>query len=91
MAGVKKYGTVQEVDGKSFTVVLENPLQKDTTRALMWHFPNKWIPEDGPGINYHSAIRQGNWKLVYNLRTSTKELYNLEADIGENNNLARIL
>lgn len=88
MAGVKTYSKVQDVDGRSFTAVLRNPLHRDTTRALIWHFPNKWIPEDGPGINYHSAIRQGNWKLVYNLKTGAKELYNLEADIGENNNLA---
>lgn len=88
MAGVGTYNTIQEIDGKSLTSVLKNPHIKDTTRALIWHFPNKWIPEDGPGINYHSAIRQGNWKLVYNLKTGTMELYNLATDVGEHNDLA---
>jgi hypothetical protein len=50
---------------------------------LVWHYPNKWIEGDGPAINYKSAIRQGSWKLIYDLRNGHKELYNLSNDIGE--------
>lgn len=88
MAGVKNHKTVQPIDGISFLPLLKNRKQNETSRPLIWHFPHKWIQEDGPGINYHSAIRQGNWKLVYNIKTQTKELYNLKTDIGEKTNLA---
>jgi len=88
MAGVRNYKTVQQVDGRSFVPVLKNPLYKDTSRLLIWHYPNKWQNQGGPGINYFSAARKGNWKLVYSLRTGKGELYNLKEDIGETNNLA---
>ncbi len=88
MAGLNNYKTIQAVDGKSFVPVLKNKNYNDTVRTLIWHFPNKWIPQDGPGVNYHSAIRQGNWKMIYNMKTGRKELYNLQSDIGENNDLS---
>ena len=83
IAGVKNEKTVQSVDGKSFIPILKNPEYSDSTRVLIWHSPNKWINEDGPGINYYSAIRQGSWKMVYSMRTGKKELFNLKDDIGE--------
>ncbi len=88
MAQIKKYKTIQTVDGKTFLPILKNPSFADTTRALIWHSPNKWITNDGPGINYYSAIRKGDWKLIYSMRTGNKELYNLGDDIGENSNLS---
>lgn len=88
MAQEKKYKTVQTVDGKTFLPILKNPSYVDTTRTLIWHSPNKWKTNDGPGINYYSAIRKGDWKLVYSMRTGKKELYHLGDDIGENNNLS---
>jgi arylsulfatase A-like enzyme len=88
MAGIKNPKLVQTIDGKSFLPILSNPLFQDSTRSLVWHYPNKWIPNDGPGINYFSAIRQGNWKLVYNQRNGKKELYHLSKDLGETNDLA---
>jgi arylsulfatase A-like enzyme len=96
MAGVKNYPrdavhkTIQEVDGVSFIPVLKNSSYTDTTRTLIWHFPNKWTSKDGPGINYFSAVRKGNWKMIYNMRTGKKELYNLQNDIGENTDLATV-
>src|SRR3546814_13104724 len=84
MAQVRNYETVQTVDGKSFVPLLRNSGKATgTARPIIWHFPNKWQPEDGPGINYKSAIRQGEWKLIYNMRSRKKELYNLRSDIGE--------
>ena len=88
MAGITNARTIQKVDGKSFVPFLKDEKIKDTQRILVWHYPNKWIASDGPGINYKSAIRKGNWKLVYDLRTAKKELYNLSTDIGEHNDLA---
>lgn len=71
-AGIKSYKTVQQTDGKSFVSLLKNPLFKMLERDLVWYFPNKWIPDDGPGINFYSAIRKGKWKLLYNMRTRKK-------------------
>jgi arylsulfatase A-like enzyme len=89
MARIKDYRTVQTVDGKSFIPILKNPAYRDDSRALIWHYPNKWQPEDGPGINYKSAIRQGDWKLVYHLRSRQVELFNVKEDLGETNDVAR--
>ena len=88
MAKVSSYKTVQKIDGKSFVPILKNSNFKDDTRALIWHLPNKWIPQEGPGINYQSAIRKGDWKMVYDMRDQSKQLYNLKTDIGENNDVA---
>jgi arylsulfatase A-like enzyme len=88
MAKVKNYKTVQTVDGQSFIPTLRNQLYSDSTRTLIWHIPNKWTTPDGPGINFKSAIRLGDWKLIYNMRSGTSELYNLKEDIGETNDLA---
>lgn len=87
MASIKNYKVVQQVDGKSFVPLLKNPLLEDEERMLVWHFPNKWQPKDNLGINYKSAIRQGKWKMIYNMRDGSKELYNLQNDIGESINL----
>lgn len=87
MAGIKNYKTVQQVDGKSFVPVLKKPDYSDNNRALYWHIPNKWTNNDGPGINYRSAIRKGDWKLIYNIRDRSTNLYNLKTDIGEENDL----
>ncbi|MEJ7736811.1 MAG: sulfatase [Chitinophagaceae bacterium] len=88
IAGITNDKAVQQVDGRSFVPLLKNASLQDTSRVLIWHFPNKWQPADGPGINYKSAIRQGSWKLIYNMRDGNKELYNLTSDIGEAMNLA---
>ncbi len=86
MAGIDGYKTVQEIDGISFVPILEG---KDVanTRPLFWHYPNRWGP-NGPGIGSTSAVRLGDWKLIYYHANRHFELFNLEADIGESQNLA---
>ena len=88
MAGVASIKTIQNVDGKSFVPLIKNNKITDTSRVLVWHYPNKWIEGDGPAINFKSAIRQGSWKLIYDLRNGHKELYNLSNDIGEHIDLS---
>ncbi|UFH35501.1 sulfatase [Flavobacterium acetivorans] len=88
MAGLKNYRTAQQLDGESFLPILKNANYSNNERILVWHNPNKWTSSAAPGINYFSAIRQGNWKLVYSMRTGKKELYDLNDDIGEKNNLS---
>jgi arylsulfatase A-like enzyme len=53
-------------------------------REIVWHFPHYHGSAWAPG----SAIRQGPWKLVEFYEDETVELYNLEQDLGESNNLA---
>jgi arylsulfatase A-like enzyme len=89
MAGIANFKTIQKVDGKSFVPLLKNNNITDTNRVLVWHYPNKWVDGDGPAINYKSAIRQGSWKLIYDLRNGHKELYDLSNDIGEYINLSK--
>jgi arylsulfatase A-like enzyme len=88
MAGIRSYKTLQQRDGESLVAALRNPTLTRSDKVLVWHYPNKWIHNDGPGINYHSAIRMGNWKLVYNLRNGKKELYDLQSDIEEAKDVA---
>lgn len=96
MAGVSHKNIVQKLDGESFVPYLKNPSLKEITRPLIFHYPNKWINlrhgENSEvnywGINYFSAIRLGNWKLLYSMRDQTFELFDLSKDIREENNLA---
>lgn len=49
---------------------------------LVFHYPH-WSPQGG---SPYSAVRSGDWKLIYNYPGSTWELYNLADDIGETTN-----
>lgn len=100
MAGVHKYKTLQEIDGKTIVPFLRNPSEQDTTRLLLWHYPNNWaegygrakaygIRAETEGMGPYSAIRKGDWKLIYFYGTASTELYNLKTDIGERNNLVK--
>lgn len=83
MGKIRKAVTVQQISGKSFVPALRNPGLQNPDRILVWHYPNKWIGTDGPAINYHSALRRGDWKLLRNLRNGSNTLYNLRQDPGE--------
>ena len=87
MAKIKDYKTIQEVDGRSFVDELETPSQLEQVRPLFWHYPNSWGPT-GPGIGAFSAIRKGDWKLIYYHKNENFELFNIAKDIGESENLA---
>lgn len=88
IAGVTNPQAIQQIDGKSFVPVLKNPTAGDCDRALVWHYPNKWKKEDLADIDFLSAYREGDWKLVYRMTTGSLELYNLKDDIGEHNDLS---
>jgi len=87
LAGVKDYQVPQTIDGKSFIPQLKNNKTQIQTRPLFWHYPNEWGP-NGPGIGAFSAVRQGDWKLIYYHLDERFELFNLKNDIGERQNLA---
>jgi len=85
MAGIDSLETVQKIDGQSFVSVLKGEIY-DGVRPLFWHYPNEW-GLSGPGIGAASAIRKGDWKLIYYHADRSMELFNLKTDIGETKNL----
>ena len=56
-------------------------------RSLVWHFPHY---RRGPGHDPYSAIRSGDWKLIRFYDPPKTELYDLAADLGEENDLVKI-
>jgi arylsulfatase A-like enzyme len=88
MANLKKLeGECQIIDGQSFVSKLKGVKKEKQTRALYWHYPNNWGPS-GPGIGTYSAIREGDWKLIYYYTDQSFELFNIKYDISEKTNLA---
>ena len=87
-ASIKMPTGIQQVDGQTFVPILKNAGWTNPSRMLVWHHPNRWIAQEGPALSWASACRQGDWKLVYQHRTETLELYNLKNDIGEQHDLA---
>ena len=80
MAGIEALDS--SIDGKSLLPLLEGRTDS-LERDLFWHFPHYHAGGDGP----YSAIRSGDWKLIERLEDDTLELYDLEADPGEQSNI----
>ena len=87
MAGIKKYKTVQQIDGESFVPLLKQTGNPSKGRSLYWNFPNGW-GYNAPGLGASCTIRKGNWKLIYYYETGKKELFDIQSDISEQVNLA---
>lgn len=71
----------QHMDGQSLRPLLED--KKIAERALFWHYPHYGNQGGEPS----SIIREGNWKLIYYWENGTSELYELQADPSEQNNV----
>ena len=87
MAGITSYQTPQVIDGKSFVETMKKTTTAVQNRPIFWHFPNQW-GGTGPGIGAFSAVRKGDWKLIYYHENERFEIFNLKDDIGEMNNLS---
>ena len=87
-AKAAKRGEIADQKAANAFVVPEEVSGIDPERALIFHYPHQWKPYDLVDIDYLSAVRKGDWKLLYRMRTGTLELYNLKSDIGEQNNVA---
>jgi hypothetical protein len=84
----KAKGEISSQKEANAFVVDESISGIDPERALIFHYPHQWKPYDLEDIDYLSAVRKGDWKLVYRMRSGTLELYNLRTDIGEQHNVA---
>jgi arylsulfatase A-like enzyme len=89
MAGISEVAQIGGiVDGHSFVKLLRGERDRSRMeRPLFWHFPNNWGPK-GPGIGASSAVRLGDWKLIYYHESQQYELFNLARDLEEQHNLA---
>jgi arylsulfatase A-like enzyme len=70
-------------DGSSLVPLLKDPTAK-LNRDLFWHYPHYHAGGDGP----YSAIRSGNYRLVKFYEDQSTRLYDLDNDIGEQNDLS---
>jgi len=75
----------QHVDGLSFATLLQGGPAPDRM-TLYWHYPHYHGSTWAPG----ASMREGNWKLVEFFEDDSVELYDLDQDLGERNNLADV-
>lgn len=87
-AKAAKKGQITDQKSANAFVVPQEVSGIDPERALVFHYPHQWKPYDLEDIDFLSAVRKGDWKLVYRMRTGKLELYNLREDIGEQHDLA---
>lgn len=76
----------QHVDGRSLVSLLRDPSAKLDREALYWHYPHYSNQGGFPA----SAIRMGEFKMIQDLETGECELYSLEDDLNEHNNLEQL-
>ncbi len=70
------------IDGVSILPVIKS--EEISERPLFWHYPHYSNQGGDPG----SAVRLGNFKLIDNFETGRQELYDLNADISEMNDIS---
>ncbi|MBQ2417546.1 MAG: sulfatase-like hydrolase/transferase, partial [Alistipes sp.] len=87
-AKAAKKGVITDQKSANAFVVPEEVSGIDPERELIFHYPHQWKPYDLEDIDFLSAVRSGDWKLVYRMRTAKVELYNLKEDIGEQKDVA---
>lgn len=73
------------LDGIDLTPILRGESDGDRQRPLFWHYPHQWYRDIGvgDGIEPYSSVRRGRWKLYYFYSDRRWELYDLQADLGE--------
>ena len=81
------------IDGQSMAGLLndtKNTKNTYTRDTHFWHYPLSVVyknPEDGLPFTPHSAVRKGDFKLIFDWYGRLR-LYNIKNDISENTNLA---
>ena len=76
----------QHMDGRSLVPVLRNPFAKFDRGPIFFHYPHYANQGGFPA----SAVRIVDYKLIQDLEDGAYELYNLETDPEEHNNLEQL-
>lgn len=84
-AGVQMPGGYA-LDGHSFVRMLQPTTEAPRDSTHFWHYPHLWGPQ-GPGLEPFTAVRMGDWKLIYFYDDRRYELYHLADDLGETTGL----
>jgi len=85
MAGVKDYTQYGgKVDGTSFVPLLRGQNGLSRERAIFWHSPHFYRKQEP-----FSAVRKGDFKLIYHHADKRLELFNIVEDVSETRNLAQ--
>jgi arylsulfatase A-like enzyme len=71
-----------KTDGISFVKLFKK--DKLPERPLFWHYPHY----SNQGVEPGSAVRLGKYKLIDNFERERQELYNLEEDLSEKNDIS---
>ncbi len=87
-AEAKSRGEIADQQAANAFVIPASVSGIDPRRAAIFHMPHQWRIEDQEDVDFLSAVRKGDWKLVYRMHTGTLELYHLKTDIGERNDLS---
>jgi sulfatase modifying factor 1 len=77
------------IDGRDLRPALSGDAAPDADRVLFMHQPHQW-GAPGPGIEPFTSVRRGPWKLIFFHADGRLELYDLDADLGERNNIATV-
>lgn len=75
----------QHLDGLDLSQLIQGKATSLNRQSLFWHFPHY---NEHPSSFPSSVIRKGAWKLIESFDPAGLELYNLEEDPSETNNLA---
>lgn len=76
----------QEIDGESLLPIIKG--EKITEKYAFSETGNPLKGKEPPKEPNVKSIRTSKWKLIYNVYDNTKELYNIESDPNEENNLS---
>ncbi len=74
----------KEIDGTSIVPLLKDCDTQLFRDAIFWHYPHY----HRGGATPYGAVRKGKWKLIEFYEDMNIELYNLDEDIGEENDLS---
>ena len=75
----------EKIDGESLLPLFRG---EKVSEKLAYSETGNPLKEKAPPKEPNTfAVRTSNWKLIYNLHNSSKELYDLKTDPDENNNL----
>ena len=83
LAGLELPSSIKkEIDGISLLPIINNE-KANEREAIFWHYPHY----HNKGAKPHSAVRKGDWKLIRKFENDSYELYNLNNDVSEEQNL----